>query len=468
MNSEYDPGNEEYQHKEKTAERYQVVIVGGGLSGIALARHLERAGVDYCILDSEPLAKSQSVHYLTTKQAAQSLGLQSEYENQVHTRIPITGYTRFDAREDGLQVLEALSPDSSRSGGFVTVSKQQIKDRAASDGISLLGSNPVIAATQRPDTVDWELTLRNGKTTSAEIIIDATGVRTRVARLAGLVDREMLDNRKVRYCYGAVLEYLGPEDRLFFADRFPEQADLGIREGAGWIMPLGNKTAEVVVGWEDRLGEVGKWQIGHPRTLLRRYCDWFAERGIMVNFNQRLEVVSGIFSQQPLDYRALEHNSNLILFGESLGLNQPLNGYLIGDIDGYARILCEEIVNRLNGRTWRPYEAIYADHTLFGPQVVLSERKTRSVLSGVGRSAATADLQKLLVACLSPDGLWRAIDSGVPIKQILIGVVSNPKYLPVIARMGVEYLSLMLRDDLYQREVWLKIKKRLANKNKDK
>ncbi len=445
--------------KEALNNHYQVVIVGGGLSGITLARHLSKRGIDYLLVDSESGDRSQNVHYLTTRVAAESLGLQEEYNRQINSRVPITGYSRFDGGAADLQTLESLVPDANRPGGFITLSKQDIKNRARVDGIRL-ASKMSLAEAHKNDTDIWDLKFQNGQSTSAAILVDATGARARVAKLTGLIDDEIFNKRKIRYCYGANVQYNGPEDTLIFADRFPKQIDLGAQEGAGWIMPLGNGKAEIVVGWEGEMKDAGAWYRGQPLKLLQRYVDWFNERGIAIDASTRSEVISGVFSQQPLDYRKLKHDSNLLLFGEALGLNNPLNGYLISGIDGYAKIISEAIIKRLNGSRENPYEKIFAhSKTFFGPQMALSKRKTEGAISGVGRAAATAKLQEFLIANLSPDGLWDAIDKGVSIRNLLAGLITNPKYIPVVLSLGFDYISLLFSDDLFQKELWLKFKK---------
>lgn len=455
------PVTEQSPRKEVLRPHYPVTIVGGGLSGITLARYLTERNIDYLLVDAEKNL-TQSVHYLTTKEAAESLGLESEYGHQIDTREPITGYVRYDGSAPGLNVVESLDPDMNRPHGFVTLSKQEIKERARLDKLPLFEGMSLSQAGINPENNHWNLQFRDGQSTATTILVDATGANARVAKLTGLLDKEIFDNRKVRYCYGAEADYRGPENMLLFADKFPRQEGFGAQEGAGWIMPLGNGKAEIVVGWEGKMKDGGEWYRGKPNQLLQQYVNWFNERGIGIDLSSRTKVVSGIFAEEPLDFRKLKHNSNLLLFGESLGLNHPLNGYLISAIAENARIASIAIEHRLKGENWDPYGEMFAHSKIFyGPQVALSRRKTQGVISGEGRASATAKLQEFLVKCLSPDGIWEAIDKGVSIKTLLTGLLANPKYAPLILNIGFDYLSLLLGDDLYQRELWLKIKKGL-------
>lgn len=453
--------------KEPLHPSYQVLIVGAGLSGLALARQLSQRGIDYCLVDAERSKRSQNVHYLTTEASASSLGLLPDYYRQLAARAPITGYERYDATAEGLATLESLAPNPNRPGGFVVLSKQEIKDRVALQGIRTQDGLSVRAATGDKDKTGWRLDFQDGQNTHASILVDATGSKSRVARLTGMIDPAIVNRRIVRACYGAVLPYTGPEDMLLFADKYPPHPDLKAREGAGWVMPLGNQTAEVVVGWESPLEDAGKWMAGNPLGLLEQYAQWFSSRGIPIRLTGRTQVVAGTFSQEPLNYRKLQPDSNLLLFGESLGLNHPLNGYLISRIDDFARIASREIEARLNDKKWNPYEALFSEgDILYGPQVALSRKKMAGVQSGEGRSSATAKLQRFLVACLSPDGLWSAIDNGIPVKELLKGLLANPKYAPVVADIGLDYLTLLLEDNFYKQELALKIWHKLAGKRR--
>lgn len=452
---------EQSTNKEILRPHYQVAIVGGGLSGITLARQLTQKNIDYLLVDAEKNF-TQSVHYLTTKEAADSQGLEREYDNQTTSREPITGYARYDGSVPGLQAIEALDPDRNRPHGFVTLSKQEIKDRARLDGVPLVDGMSVARADMNPENGQWDLHFQNGASTAATILVDATGANAKVAKLTGILDEHIFDNRKVRYCYGAEAAYEGPENMLLFADKFPKQEGVEAREGAGWIMPLGNGKAEIVVGWEGSMKDGGAWYRGKPNLLLQQYVNWFNERGIRIDLSARTSVVSGIFAQEPLDYQKLQPDSNLLLFGESFGLNHPLNGYLISSIAESAHIAAEEIEKRLQGGHWDPYTAMLSRSKIFyGPQVALSRRKTQAAISGEGRASATAKLQEFLVKCLSPDGIWEAIDTGVPIKSLLAGLLANPKYAPLVLNIGFDYLSLLLSEELYQKELWLKLTKGL-------
>ncbi len=290
--------------------------------------------------------------------------------------------------------------------------------------------------------------------------IDATGSRARV--LSNLLGDETIQNaiqqRTVRACYGGVYPYDGPEDTLLFADRFPEDGDDIPREGAGWVMPLGNNLAEVVVGWETSLANISQWHTSKLNKLIGSYIRWFNDRGISIDFDKRGEVVSGSFSQGLLDYRSIPVVDGLAAFGESLGLNHPLNGYLIRNIEGYARVMADETQKYLNTGKWNPHSALVGTSPVnFGQQVTLSRRKMEGVLSGRGRSAATGKLQEFLVKSIGKDGLWEAIDGSIPISSVIAGLARHPQYASVVLTLGLDYINLLLQDGLYRNELREKI-----------
>lgn len=321
---------------------HEVVIVGGGLSGLVLGNHLNLRGIDHLVIEASIPGKSPSIHYLTSKASANSLGIGSHYQDSLHQRTPITGYTRFNADHPGLWPSESLLPDGTNRDGFVTFSIAQLREWLKPAVSNVMMGQSVVGIDPTP-TREWCLETVKGEQLRTKVLIDATGASARMLAKVTPNAYTIVNKRIVRACFGGVFPYLGPEDQLLFADNFSQYDDQP-PEGAGWVMPLGGGQAEVVVGWETPLANVSAWRSPKLRDLLRNYIEWYNHRGIQIDYDRRTEVVSGSFSQGLLDYRRLpDPSKGFILFGEALGLNHPLNGYLINNIANYASTLANEV-----------------------------------------------------------------------------------------------------------------------------
>lgn len=432
-----------------------IVIVGGGLSGLALSRELRSRNQDHIVLEASLATKNPSIHYLTSPSTAASLGLTDQYNDAATRRKPITGYARYDALSPGLEILEGVKSSETRANGFVTFSLSELSEWLGKESKGYVYNGRSVCHLERSGR-NWITQTTQGDVITSQIVIDATGSRSRV--LSGLIPPEIMSDtvnqRLARACYGGIYPYGGPEDTLLFADRFTIAGKDSPSEGAGWVMPLGNGMAEVVVAWETPLGNISNWRSPKLINLLEAYINWFNARGIPIGFDKRQEVVSGSFSQGLLDYRRIPSDVGLAAFGESLGLNQPLNGYLIGNIAGYARVMGDEAQKYLDTGKWDPHNSLVGTSPInFGQQVALGKRKMEGVMSGKGRSAATARLEEFLVKSLGADGLWDAIDGGIPPSKVIAGLIRHPQYVNGVTRIGVDYLKLLLNEDLYRNEL---------------
>lgn len=441
-----------------------VVIVGGGLSGLALSREYKQRGIEHVVFEASPLGKNQSIHYLTSRKSASSLGLSARYDEELQHREPITGFTVYDGLQEGLVPSEALSPRKETRDGFVTFSIAQIRDWLTEEGLPIhrgqsvkdvqeLDSNRLLVKTARGDEYE------------TRVVVDATGARAKVLQLANTVDPQLIADRLVRYCYGGVFSYSGPEDQLVFVDRFPNQKDMP-QEGAGWIMPLGGGKAEVVVGLEGPLGDRTDWHTAKVPQLLSSYIEWVRSRGIEIDPNERTERVSGVYSEGLLDYRKLPLTPSVIAFGESTGLNHPVNGYLIDNIARYARIMAEETERYLSTNQWNPYMRLIGESPInYGLATSHIHRKIEAARRGEGKVHATGRLKDLLVTSLGEDGFWSVIDEGIPLGKLLLGVIKHPQYIDELAKIGMLYVGELFKNNhLHLSELGLKLKARLKNK----
>lgn len=430
-----------------------------------MSRELQSRGMEYVLLEASNAGKSPSINYLTSPSAAASLGLTKRYQEAAANRKPITGYVRYDASNPGLTPLEEIVSNDTRTNGFVTFSLAELREWLGKESGDHIYNGKSVCGLERSNG-NWITRTTHDDAITSQIVIDATGSQSRVLR--NLLNEEIVSDaikqRTIRACYGGVYPYGGSEDILLFADRFPAGGKEIPREGAGWVMPLGNGSAEVVVGWETTLADIPHWHTAKLKHLLEAYIRWFNIRGIPIAFDKRQEVVSGSFSQGLLDYRSIPSEMGISAFGESLGLNHPLNGYLIRNIAGYARIMADEAQKYLDTCRWNPHNILIATSPVnFGQQVTLSRRKMKGVISGSGRSAATGELQEFLVKSIGASGLWKAIDEGVPLSEVIAGLARHPQYAKVILTLGWDYAKLLLRDGLYRKELKEKIVYRFSH-----
>lgn len=366
----------------------------------------------------------------------------------------------YDGSKKGLVPSESLSPSKGTRDGFVTFSIAQIRDWLTEEGlpirrgqsvkdVQMLDSNRLLVKTAKGDQYE------------TRIVIDATGARAKIVQLAHNANSQLITNRLVRYCYGGVFSYSGPEDKLLFVDKFPNQKD-----GAGWIMPLGEGKAEVVVGWEGSLGDRALWHTTKLPQLLSSYIEWFNSRGIKINPNEITERIFGVYSEGLLDYRKLSLIPSVIAFGESTGLNHPVNGYLIDRIGKYAQIIGEETERYLSTDKWNPYKRLLGESSInYGLANSHIKRKIESAKRGEGKVKATGRIKDLLVSSLGKDGFWSVIDDGIPLSKLVLGVIKHPQYIDEVIKIGLLYIKeLFSNDNLYLSELGLKLKARLKNK----
>lgn len=432
---------------EENVIHHDVVIAGAGLSGLVLSRELEKRGVDYVVADSAPRSKGPVVHYLLSRAASENLGLSEYYNHRLLRGSAVTGYRRLNYDAHGLEPLEQVVPNSMRDG-FVVVSIQELKEIWASQ-LNIRFADPIVALELNERNL-WKVDMRSRTKFTSKCVIDATG---QDAHLGKLIGRDAA--KPQRQCYGGVFEYGGPINELLFLDRMQ---NVGNRppETAGWIMPVGDGTAEIIIAHELDGGMSG-WRDPQLRSTLADYIEWFNKRGIQIG--ERISTISGNFAQGLPKYSSVLTTDGFSLFGEALGLNHPLNGYLIHEIQDHAVNMADEIIRFLATGRWDPHRAMVGKSPVkYGLEKSLGNIKTRSAQAGEGRSKPLAPLHKALSSALGEDGLWRAIDHGVEANLILLEASRNPNLAGFLVRLASEYLRLLVDHSQYRDEIFDKVR----------
>jgi 2-octaprenyl-6-methoxyphenol hydroxylase len=177
-------------------ERYDLVIVGGGLVGGSLACALGGAGLRVCVVEAVPLASAEQPSYdervialsWGSRLILEGIGLWPAIASGVSPihRIHVSdrghfGFAHLDCREEGVEALGYVAP--------ARLLGRAIQGGLA--GVDLLCPARLVGLHVRPDQVDVEVALQGeSRLLSTRLLVAADGGDSAIRRRLGLAVRE--------------------------------------------------------------------------------------------------------------------------------------------------------------------------------------------------------------------------------------------------------------------------------------
>lgn len=314
-----------------------VLVVGAGLTGLALAKVMDGRGVDYRLVDTRtgPWAFKRAMYLVSLKIARQwDLG-----ENYGKGAQRIAGYVEYEA-ETG-QVVDRLGPIlSDERIGYIPVSQYRMEKSLRRGGINdnIFWGTTVQELGEEKSGVD---VVTNRGNIRAKLVVDATGHSAAVTKMAGKREGEYL----IRALRGGSCRVDGHDPGLIHFVK-------GLKDNEGnWMVPLGRSGAEVVAGQVMPISSAKEWWDRHSELALQRLVDWYSERlGIVISLPKN----SGENMAFRVDPASASQFKGLVIpSGEAAGLNSPFHGQLIDVLLLYSRMMASEIVKAKEAGEWQ-------------------------------------------------------------------------------------------------------------------
>ncbi len=178
----------------------EIVVVGGGLAGAAVAAHLGRAGREVVLVEKAPRYRWRACGVFSSPAAVEelrSLGLSDQTIGAVTRSIPAM---RVEARGGASFRLTygAERPGRERAVGFDRAALDPaVLDLARSAGANVR-TGEAVTAVRRRESTGWNLSVRGVEgegVVCARLLIGADGIRSLVARELGVARRPALGGR---------------------------------------------------------------------------------------------------------------------------------------------------------------------------------------------------------------------------------------------------------------------------------
>jgi len=299
-----------------SAERREVVVVGGGPAGAALAIGLARLGRDVLVLERAPSWRWRACGVFTSPATASALrrvGLEAGELAALARPIPAM---RVETAS-GIRFRLTYGDDGSLRSPAVGLDRSFLDPLLLSQARDA-GAEVREGATVRDvDVADGRVGLADGGLVEAQVVVGAEGIRSIVARQAG-VDRAA---------------FLAPRTGLTFhvADPSPDEgrdARMIVFDG-GYVglapVPGGRVNVGIVLGprWRERLRSAGAADV--VAGILRRTppapddpVDWAIAGG---------EPCDPIEGAAPIGHRvSRRHGPRWLLVGDAAGFLDPFTG----------------------------------------------------------------------------------------------------------------------------------------------
>lgn len=390
-----------YRKEEKALpEQVEVLIIGGGLSGLALHNRLTPLGVDSVVLDQRLPDEAKHASYLVTDKTARKWGLKQPRDpkpkisgnmiigpdSQVRYYIPPVPNVGF--RPIPQRVLE----NSARGDGkevYYRVSCQSIKDENE-QGI--------------------EVTTSAGRI-RAHLVIDATGWEGKFVHAVNGPE-----DYKVVAIHGGNYRTEGFDPRFIYLLEGMKNAN------RSWVFPLNEHVGEAVAAHQIPSSEVRDWWAKAGEQELYRAAQIWAAGGRQINIKGGYPMA---FRTDVMAKRFFE--GRVIPFGEAAGLNSPFHGQLIDTLPEYADLMAQHIQAAANTGDWQSVgKNFYKDFIRNPRYMYLIHSLYRENDFNVQADGNTANtfLRQALTKVLSPEQCWQILESNEASFAVLMQLVS--------------------------------------------
>jgi len=320
--------------------RFNVIVVGGGITGLSCARDLGKAGIETAVIEKEESMGLKSL--FVQGKVLQKHGLLEPLLADDGALFPVNGLY-IESADTGQVISRPGFADSQPEQNFYAVEYPPLvahlrQEAQKAPSITILMGETASRVEEFDDEV--VLTLAGGERLRADYLVDASGEAT-FSR--SKVKGENGDNPIVLWIYGH--RAFGEFDEDTLLD--PIGKDIG---RGSWILPYSGSEADVIAADYCRLDEIDSEREVSMYQRFRKYVD--ARK--MCRVKSEEELIRGFIRLEPIPAQHVLGTRRIFPLGAAAGMGSPLMGEVIPPCLEWGAPL-SEILKR-NATPWEFYQ----------------------------------------------------------------------------------------------------------------
>lgn len=429
----------------------QVLIVGGGISGLTLARRMVATGWGVEVVEQRAcLGEMTPKWYLVCRKTAESLGIGKEWDRRKKEGA-IGGFTTYSylSEQGQWRVIDHVAPTwVGPKDGFVVFDQRELCGHLLTEverggGEVNFGKEEVFSG----QSMDPRLAGRG-------LVIRATGISSQGQE--SFYDK----NARGRAVYGCNLKGKFDRTRLLFL--FDESdGKTTSRRPPAWLMPRSESQAQLVISEDVPLRNIMKW-LSDPKMeekLTEALWTLNGTDGCVIDsrgdpFKSHFRTSGGTLTEA-----RQWAETGQFPFGEVIGMNTPAVGELIDRIDEVAGKWTLLLDLMPNG-DWPDYLGDWLYYTWrerSSPLMVAAATSTKRKWSEKG---LVDPIGTALMASVPKGELWRMVRGNFRLTQEAVrAVLLSPRCYGFIASAVIAWIPMLLQDTFdrlsFERKLWL-------------
>ena len=378
----------EILYNKNMVEKFDVIVIGGGVAGLQISKLLSQAKLNACLIDAKPDLLKLNFYTLGSYLNLKEYGLTTKVIASQLSEVVVHSQHLSLKKNCQAYILDKYQLH------------KELLTQIQANGVTIKTGTRVTSFTTHPNGEMNQVIDSQGKSHQARIFVDATGVSGVISRAIGLQDKILKVATGLEYD----VQYLGS----------PSQAHLfigkDIKGSYGWIFPTGNQRA--ILG----LGAINQQTKSNLKQKLDSLFNYPSIKSLINK--DRKELYGG--SIPITDVKKQIVYKNIVAIGDSISQVHPLIGEGYRFILRTGQIAAPYIIKAIKTKDINKLTGYEQEWTQTFYQQYKIAKSIRNIMETVTCSDLATNLTSLWISCPKYQAIANELTVRISWRKLLI------------------------------------------------